>query len=86
MSVKVNKMNNWVVEIKGKAGAESFEIAVLRKNNEHGKSSFGWFGIDKLLITHNGEPCHWPLTQKVWDKQIILANEVANELNAEESK
>ena len=76
-------MAKWVVEIKGQAGAEGFEIAVLRDDNTHGKRSYGWFGDDKLLITHNGGPCRWPLTQKVWDKQVAVAHEVAAELNEE---
>lgn len=75
----------WVVDIKGGAGKTHFEISVLRDDNEHGKLSYGWFDDTKLLITHNGGPCHWPIPQKVWDKQIALANEVANELNEEEA-
>lgn len=76
----------WVVAIKGKAGERYFEISVLRDDNEHGKASYGWFDADKLLITHNGGPCHWPLMQKVWDKCVEAANEVALELNEAESR
>ena len=80
-------MNNpWEVHIKGSANKPSFEISVIRKNNDHGHRSYGWFDKDKLLITHNGGPCNWPLIDKVWNKIIILANEVADELNEEEDK
>ena len=74
-------MANWVVDIKGGAGANSFEISVLRDDNDHGKRSYGWFDDNKLLIAHNGGPCRWPLVQTVWDKQVILAQAVADELN-----
>ncbi len=79
-----NKVAKWVVNIKGKAGSASFEISVVRDDNEHGKSSYGWFGEDKLLISHNGGPCRWPLIPLVWDKMVKLAHEVADELNTDE--
>lgn len=77
-------MAKWVVDVKGEAGSICFEITVLRDNNERGKKSFGLIGEDKLLITHDAGPCHWPLTQIVWDKSVKLAHEVAGELNDSE--
>jgi hypothetical protein len=77
-------MAKWVVDIKGSAGKGSFEISVLRDNNELGKRSYGWIGENKLLITHSCGPRHWPLTKIVWDKLVNLAHEVADELNAAE--
>jgi hypothetical protein len=77
-------MTEWVVDVKGHAGAESFEISVLRGDNEFGKRSYGYFGESKLLITHNGGPCRWPLTPRVWSKAVALAREVADELNSAE--
>lgn len=76
----------WEVNIFGNAGQRAFEISVVRRGNIHGKRSFGWFSKNKLLITHNGGPCEWPLTQKVWDKCVQLARDVAAELNAEEAR
>jgi len=75
----------WVVNVKGNWGNKSFEISVVRDDNEHGKLSYGWFDQHKLLITHSGGSCDWPLIKTVWDKQIALANSVADELNAAES-
>ncbi len=77
--------DKWVVDVKGFAGAESFEISVLRDSNAGGKLSYGWFGKDKLLITHNGGPCRDALTPLVWGKAVRIAHEVAEELNAAES-
>jgi hypothetical protein len=71
----------WIVDIKGMAGSRSFEISVLREDNQLGIKSYGWFGSDKLLITHNGGPCQWPLDKIVWSKAVKLAHEVADELN-----
>lgn len=76
----------WIINTKGRAGATSFEISVLRDDNAHGKQSYGWFDSHKLLIAHNGGPCQWPLTQKVWNKLVAVAIEVAAELNAEEGR
>lgn len=73
----------WKVQIKGEKCSRSFEISVVHEDNEHGQRSWGWFDDRKLLICHNGGPCSWPLTAKIWDKMIILAQEVADELNAE---
>lgn len=74
---------SWIVDIKGESGARSFEINVVWSDNAHGLSSYGWYAKDKLLITHNGGPCNWPLTQRVWDKCVKVAHEVADELNRE---
>lgn len=74
-------MNKWIVNVKGAAEKWSFEISVVRESNLHGIRSYGWFGDDKLLITHNGGPCQVKLTKKIWDRQIKLAQEIADELN-----
>ena len=71
----------WIVNVKGKANSGSFEVSVVRSGNVHGALSYGWFGEDKLLISHNGGPCRWPLVPLVWDKMIDVAKEVALELN-----
>lgn len=76
----------WEVQVKGEECSSSFEISVIRKSNIHGHSSWGWFCDTKLLISHNGGHCDWPLTDKVWDKMVNLAEEVAKELNEEELK
>ena len=81
---EVKPMSKWIVGVKGSPNTACFEIAVLRSENAHGSISYGWFDKNKLLITHNGGPCHWSVTKKVWDKLLIVAQEVADELNAEE--
>ncbi len=74
----------WEVDIKGGAGQKCFEISVLRSDYALGKRSYGWFYDDrKLLISHNGGPCSWPVTQSVWDRLVRVAHEVADELNAQ---
>lgn len=76
----------WIVEAKGCVGSRSFEISVIRTSNVHGRKSYGWFDKDKLLITHNGGPCDCPLSQRVWDKMLRVAQEVADEMNDEDRK
>lgn len=80
---RIMKKLQWNVNVKGAAGEESFEISVVRSDNEHGKISYGWFDERKLLISHNGGPCHWPLTQFVWDRLVAVAEETAAHMNAE---
>lgn len=77
----------WVVASKGLPGARSFEIAVVRADNLHGFSSFGWFAEDeKRLITHNGGPCDWPICEFVWSRAIETAEAYAALLNHQETK
>lgn len=71
----------WKVNIKGEKGSSSWEIAVIREDNKHGFESYGWFDERKLLISHNGGPCHWPIIGTVWDRQVELAYEICERLN-----
>ena len=78
------EMDLWEVQVFGEAGSSSFEISLVRRSNTHGKRSYGWFDEKKLLITHNGGPCSWPLIPLVWNKQIQIANELAATMNNNE--
>lgn len=62
----------WIIDVKGKPG-EPFEISVVRADNEEGIRSWGWFGPDKLLISHSGGPCRATVTPEVWRGLIDLA-------------
>jgi hypothetical protein len=75
----------WVVEVKGRPEEGHFEISIIRENNYQGKASWGWFGDNKLLVTHNGTG-RIPMTKQIWDWQVAIANEVAEKLNAEEAE
>lgn len=69
----------WIVDVKGEA-TKPFEISVLLDANTLGIRSWGWFDENKLLISSSGAG-NWGLTNRVWDKMIVLATEVAQELN-----
>jgi hypothetical protein len=72
----------WQVLIHGGPESRSFEISVVNTEAiDRAQRQFGWFDHNKLLITHNGGPCSWPLIKQVWDKQVRLAQEVADDLN-----
>ena len=71
----------WIVHTKGGPNKSSFEISVIRADNEHGFRSYGWFDQNKLLICHNGGPCSWPVTSRIWEGLVKLATTVADELN-----
>lgn len=75
-------MDEWKVQIKGRRGSGSWEMSVVRKDNKHGQESWGWLGKDKLLISHNGGPCHDKICGYVWDANVEIAHEVCRRLNA----
>ena len=75
----------WEVQIFGERCSGSWEISVVRSDNDHGRRSWGWFDERKLLISHNGGPCRWPVKGFVFDQQVALAEEVARRLNNGES-
>jgi hypothetical protein len=73
----------WIPQVKGDVNGESREISVVRSDNEHGQRSWGWFDETKLLISHNGGPCHWGLAPGVGDMMIKIAEDYAKKLNGE---
>ncbi len=79
-------MNKWIVNVKGGAGKGSFEISVVREDNEHGIASYGWFDDNKLLIGSSGGPCCDTVTPRIWIGLMALASVVASELNGEMTK
>lgn len=76
----------WRVHTKGGPNESAWEICVLRADNWHGKESFGWFGADKILISHNGGQCRDSVNERIWWGLLQLATEVAAELNAANEK
>jgi len=72
----------WEVQVKGEKLSKSWEISVVRIDNEHGHASWGWFGETKLLVSHSGGPCRWPIVGFVWDEQIRIAHELCAKLNS----
>ena len=81
MPSEAASMSPWVAQVFGDPDSESWEISVVRPGT-HGTISWGWFGKDKLLISHNGGPCRWPLAPGVGDLMVELANRYAASLNA----
>lgn len=75
----------WEVQVFGERCSETWEISVVHVDNLYGKRSWGGFDDKKLLISHNGGPCNWPLKGFVFDQQVALAHEVAHRLNSGES-
>lgn len=78
------ELDAWKVQVFGERCGRSWEISVVRESNKHGQRSWGWFGEDKLLVSHNGGPCNWPICGFVWDQQIAIAAELCRRLNAGE--
>ena len=72
----------WLVNVKDNRKHDSWEISVVRADNAHGLKSYGWFDEDKLLVSHNGGPCKWPICDFVWEQQLKIAQELCARLNA----
>jgi len=80
-------MSPWEAHVKGSPDKGCFEIAVIRRSNVFGHSSYGWYhDADKLFITSSGAWTRLPVPECIWRKLIQLAHEVAIELNAEEAQ
>lgn len=75
----------WLAQVFGERGSQSWEISVVHSENSHGRISWGWFDDAKHLISHNGGPCNWSISGYVFDQQVAIAEEVARRLNAGES-
>lgn len=73
----------WIVHTKGGPVQESWEIAVVRASDTHGQASYGWFGATKIMIGSSGGPCRTPVPERVWRRLVCVAEEVAEEMNAE---
>lgn len=73
----------WIVQLFGDIYSTAWELSVVKEDNKHGRKSWGWFDESKLLISHNGGPCKWPLAKGLGSKFIAIAEELAEELNKE---
>lgn len=76
----------WLLQIKGDVNSDSWEISVVREDNIHGKLSWGWFDENKLLVSHNGGPCSWPLAPGLGEKMIEIGNTLTRQLNLKEGE
>lgn len=43
----------WEIQLKG-SWARGYELSVIRANNEHGHLSYGWGGLDKIILFSDG--------------------------------
>ena len=77
-------MSDWKVQVLGKKCSRCWEISVVRTDNQIHQQHYGWFDDRKLLVSHNGGPCDWPIIEFVWDQQIRIAEELCARLNAGE--
>ncbi len=73
----------WKVCVFGNPNGDSWEISIVHSEFKHGQDSWGWFGEKKLLISHSGGPCRWPLAPGLGDQMVDLAHHYAALLNGE---
>lgn len=81
-----SQRSEWVCSIIGDFN-EEYEISVVRKTNRHGKSSWGWYDKDKILIAEGGgeddEDENIKIKKELFKRQKELAKKMAKLLNAE---
>ena len=73
--------NPWVVQIFGDPNGNEWEISIVRLDNDLGRHSWGWFGENKLLVSHNGSHCRWPLAPGLGAVMIDIAEKHCALLN-----
>jgi len=76
-------VSKWVVNIFGKPNEEGFEISVVRLSNQHGRTSYGWFGHDKVYISGDS---YTSLSSALWNSLVNLAQQTADVLNAQDAQ
>lgn len=79
-------MDKWIVKKRGGPNRTGWEISVIRSSNKHGKRSYGWFDKNKILISHDGGPCHIEVIKIVWNGLVELAEKIAKRLNEMENQ
>lgn len=75
----------WILQVLGDPDSSSWEISVVREDNEHGRKSRGCFDKNKLLISHNGGPCSWSLAPGLGGVMVKIAQDYAESLNSKET-
>ena len=74
-------MAAWLVQVRGNVNGGAWEISVVREDNAHGRASWGWFDDRKLLVSHNGGPCSWPLAPGLGPVMVEIAHKLCDHLN-----
>jgi hypothetical protein len=74
----------WIVNVFGDVDGDTWEVSVVREDNFHGLRSWGWFDANKLLVSHNGGPCHWRLAPGLGKTMVDMAAAYCVVLNAKE--
>ncbi len=74
--------DKWIAVVYGDPNGRSWEISVRRKSKYF--DSWGWFDENKLLVSHNGGPCDWPLAPGLGDIMVRVAEDLAAKMNGSE--
>lgn len=74
----------WLVQLKGKLSpGDPYELSVVRKDNEHGRMSWGRGGLGKLILfgTGLGQNGLSPITEENIDFALWIADTLCAALN-----
>lgn len=72
----------WSVQVHGEPDGEQWEISVIRDDCDSAQRAWGWFDEKKLLISHNGSHCRWPLAHGLGVVMVNVATQYAKYLNS----
>ena len=74
----------WKVQVLGDPNSNRWEISAVKDDTEKDLfKTWGWFDKNKLLVSHSGGPCSWPLADGLGDKMLEIAEELVKKLNSE---
>lgn len=81
-------MAKWVVHIKGdlEDPTRSYELSVVREDNQFGLDAWGWGGIGKIILfgTGSGKNALQPRTPETVSLAMYAANSLRDALNRRE--
>jgi len=66
-----SKKSTWKVQVLGSLKEGDVEISVIKRSNKHGQQSYGWGGLDKVILC----------TDDLLDEEVWL-----DEVEVEENK
>jgi hypothetical protein len=75
----------WILDVKG-SHESGYEIAAVRKSFNHGFSSYGWFGDDKICIARikTDKKLNSEYSKKIFAQIRKTAKELVDSFNIEE--
>lgn len=70
------KKSPWKVQVLGSLKDGDVEISVIKKSNKHGQQSYGWGGLDKVILGTEDLVCDYGLTREEVEENKQIFDEI----------